>query len=145
LKIVNSIHLYTIHAESDFGESKTMTLSRGLNSCVTFQLYTDYANTTIILTNDELSALYGTVCALLDSESRKMNSMVPDQVFENNTGDKLTFGYTNMGEPFREGMDVTLDLKDQYSHIYMFFEKYEVRKIKEVIEKLLDFKQEAVV
>lgn len=55
--------------------------------------------------------------------------------FHGEEGCSLEVGYTNMGDPYREGIELRLDDGDERSP-YIFLEEHEVKELRDLLNRL---------
>lgn len=66
---------------------------------------------------------------------RKINNIV---IARGEDGEELKIGYSNRGEPYKQGAEIELFLKDEFSELSVFIEDYELRRLRDSINKFLD-------
>lgn len=71
----------------------------------------------------------------LDREKRRV-------CFESEDGGSLEVSYTNMGDPYREGIAVALEDGDQFS--YLFIEKDEAKQLRDLLNHLYPLEERKV-
>lgn len=59
--------------------------------------------------------------------------------FDAEDGGSLEVIHTNMGEPYREGIQVALEDGDKF--VYLFIESYEAKKLRDLLNRLYPQKQ----
>ena len=56
--------------------------------------------------------------------------------FRGEDGESLEVSYSNMGEPFREGIQLVLDDGEHERSPYIFLEKHEAEKLRDLLNGL---------
>jgi hypothetical protein len=70
----------------------------------------------------------------------KVSGSVAPVKFTGEDGEKITIRPSNMGEPYRDGIDFTIESGDQY--FGAFLEVYEVKRLYEMLGEYLNIKPE---
>jgi len=51
-------------------------------------------------------------------------------------GATLTFGYENRGDPYREGVEFSVDDPRNGKYVHVFVEEWEAKQLRDVLNKL---------
>ena len=66
----------------------------------------------------------------------KIDKINQHVVFHGEEGESLEVRYSNMGEPFREGITLCLDDGGQARSPYIFLESYEAIQLRDLLNRL---------